>query len=91
MALLGDIIYHLEIAEDINQLDLSQGDCIKASQYLVNNLQINHQIPGNVYYQFIGILDWYNEHKFITDKQWYWLMCNLWEYIDQRDMVGEFI
>lgn len=91
MALLGDIIYHLEITEDIDLLDLTDIDCIKATKYLIKNLQSNHQIPGDVYYQFIGIMDWYQEHKFITDKQHYWLLINLWKYINQRDMVGEII
>lgn len=91
MASLENIIYHLEITEDINLLDLTDSDCIKASKYLIMNLQDNHQIPGNVYYQFIGILDWHNEYGFITDKQWYWLMANLWHYIDQRNVIGEFI
>lgn len=91
MALLGDIIYHLETTENIDHLDLTDRDCIKTAKYLIMNLQDHHQIPGDIYYQFIGILDWYQEHNFITDKQWYWLMVNLWRYIDQRDMVGEVI
>jgi hypothetical protein len=91
MALLSDIIYHLEITEDIYQLDLSQIDCIKTTKYLISNLQTNHQIPGNVYYQFLGILDWHREYGFITPKQHYWLIIHLWQYIDQRNMIGEMI
>ena len=36
MALLGDIIYHLEITENMNQLDLTDRDCIKTAKYLSN-------------------------------------------------------
>lgn len=84
MALISDIIYHLEITNNQEDLDLNQNDCIKISSYLINNLRDDHLIPGNVYFQFIGILDWYKEHNFITPKQHYWLMDNLWQYIDQR-------
>ena len=84
MALISDIIYHLEITDNKEHLDLCQNDCIKASRYLIENLDVNHRIPGNVYYQFLGILQWHQDHGVITDKQHYWLMMNLWRYIDQR-------
>lgn len=82
---LTDIIYHLEITEHEDLLDLNEKDCIKASLYLISNLNEYHTIPGDVYYQFIGIINWYEEKKFITDKQHYWLLVNLWKYIDQRE------
>jgi hypothetical protein len=41
-------------------------------------------MPGKDFEQTLGILEWYNEHKFITPKQHYYLMMTLWEYIDQR-------
>jgi hypothetical protein len=84
MATISDIIYHLEITDKIDHLDLNESDCIKASSYLINNLNEHHTIPGDVYLKFIGILDWYNEHEFITPKQHYWLMVHLWKHIDQR-------
>ena len=85
MANISDIIYHLEITDNEDLLDLSEHDCIKASRHLVNNLNEQHSMPGLVYCKFIGILDWYNEHKFITPKQHYWLLIHLWKYIDQRN------
>ena len=84
MALISDIIYHLEITDNEDLLDLSESDCIKASNYLLNNLNEHHLMPGDVYNQFIGIIDWYVEHRFITPKQHYWLLIHLWKYIDQR-------
>lgn len=89
MALISDIIYHLEITDNEDHLDLDESDCIKISSYLINNLNEWHSMPGDVYNQFIGILDWYNEHHFITSKQHYWLMIHLWKYIDQRQYTFE--
>ena len=84
MAAISDIIYLLEITEDKDLIDLNISDTIKISSYLINNLNSYHQMPGNVYFQFIGILDWYKNNHFITDKQHYWLLDHLWQYIDQR-------
>jgi hypothetical protein len=89
MAAISDIIYQLEITEHIDLIDLSISDTIKITRYLINNLQDDHQMPGNVYYQFIGILDWHKENHFITDKQHYWLLDHLWQYIDQRTYTFE--
>jgi hypothetical protein len=91
MALISDMIYELEITNDIDDLDLSESQCLMISSYLINHLRGDHTMPGNVYYQFMGILDWYKEHKFITSKQHYWLIANLWQYIDQRDPMIEML
>jgi hypothetical protein len=89
MALISDIIYHIEITDNKDDLDLTITDTLKITSYLINNLQDNHQMPGSVYLQFIGILDWHKEHHFITDKQHYWLLDHLWQYIDQRQYTYE--
>jgi hypothetical protein len=84
MAVISDIIYRIEMCNNQDQLDLTQSDCLQITKYLVNNLNENHRIPGNIYYQFVGILAWNKEHGFITDKQHYWLLDHIWQYIDQR-------
>jgi len=84
MTVISDTIYHLEITDNPDLLDLDQYQCLKTAEHLIRNLNYNHSMPGKDFEQTLGILEWYNEHKFITPKQHYYLMMTLWEYIDQR-------
>ena len=86
--MINDLVYLLEIT-DLDDLDLSDKDLSSIGLYLINHLSSNHSIPGKVYFQMIGICDWYRENKHLTDKQRYWMMCNLKEYISQRDFTYE--
>jgi hypothetical protein len=83
MATIGELIYQMECS-DQGLAELSVSDALKLSRYLINNLNEHHSIPGKIYNQFIGILFWYNENNFITEKQHYWLLDNCQQYIDQR-------
>ena len=86
--MVNDLIYLLEIT-DVDELDLDDKQLVQIGVYLLGNLQSNHQIPGKIYYQILGICDWYRENHNLTDKQRYWMMCNLKEYISQRDFSYE--
>jgi hypothetical protein len=91
MSIISDTIYHLEITDNSDDLDLSDYQCVKTAEYLIKHLNYNHSMPGKDFEQILGILDWYNESRFITPKQHYYLTMILWEYIDQRDTIGELI
>jgi hypothetical protein len=84
MTVVSDTIYHLEITEDPDDLELTQYQCLKTAEHLIKNLNYNHSLPGKDFQQILGILDWNREHGFITPKQHYYLIMILWEYIDQR-------
>lgn len=87
---LFDAIYHIEqwqLGSDFEHI--GDQDLIKVSGYLIMNVIPEHNIPGNVWYQIIGIMDWYGQNQFITDKQRYWLMANLNQYLDQRNLINE--
>ena len=86
--MINDLIYLLEVT-DLDDLDLNDKQLCSIGSYLIKTLRSDHQMPGNVYYQMIGICDWYKENKHLTDKQRYWMICNLKEYISQRDFTYE--
>lgn len=71
--------------------DISDYELIKVSEYLINNIRSDHDMPGKIWDQFLGIMDWYTDNQFITSKQRYWLMANLNQYLSQRDFMREFV
>jgi hypothetical protein len=87
--MINDLIYLLEIS-DIDELAVSEKQLVQIALYLINHLRSDHLMPGKVYYQMLGICDWYRENQFLTDKQNYWLLINLKEWINQRDFTYEF-
>lgn len=86
--MINDLIYLLEIT-DVDEMEFTEKELIQLGIHLLNNLRGDHKIPGKVYYQILGICDWYRENHFLSDKQRYWMMCNLKEYISQRDFMYE--
>ena len=86
--MISDLIYLLEIT-DIDDLDFSDKQLCSIGSYLITKLRSDHLMPGSVYYQILGICDWYKENHNLTDKQRYWMICNLKEYISQRDFMYE--
>jgi len=86
--MINDLIYLLEIT-DVDDLDFSDKDLCRIGVYLLNHLPTDHQIPGKVYYQILGINDYYKNNHELTSKQRYWMRFNLKEYISQRDFSYE--
>jgi hypothetical protein len=86
--MIHDLIYLLEIT-DVDDLEFTNQELVYLGTYLIRNLTGNHSMPGKVYFQMIGICDWYRENQFLTDKQRYWMMDHLKEYINQRDFANE--
>jgi hypothetical protein len=86
--MISDLIYLLEIT-DVDDLELSEKQVVQLGIHLLNNLRSDHLIPGKVYYQILGICDWYKENHFLSDKQRHWMYHNLKEYISQRDFSYE--
>lgn len=86
--MIHDLIYLLEIT-DVDDLEFTNQELVHLGTYLISNLTGNHSMPGKVYFQMIGICDWYRENQFLTDKQRYWIMDHLKEYINQRDFANE--
>jgi hypothetical protein len=86
--MINDLIYLLEVTE-LDDLDLTAGQLVQTAGYLLGNLRGDHEMPGKVYFQMLGICDWYKENHFLTDKQLYWMMDHLKQYINQRDFANE--
>jgi len=82
--MIDDLIDYIEITE-ISELDLSDKQLCLIGIHLINHLRSDHEIPGKIYYQLLGICDWFKEHHDLTDKQRIWMLHNLKKYIDQRD------
>ena len=83
MRSIGDLIYHVETT-DLDFIDITEDEAVKLSTHLLRNLRDYHEIPGKVWEQFAGICYWHRDNGFITDKQHYWLIVHLKEYIGQR-------
>lgn len=85
--MISDTIYHLEITDNPDDLDLTEHECVQTALHLLRYLRPDHTVPGKDYHQLLGIIEWYQEHKRITPKQHYYLIMTLWEYIDQRQFT----
>lgn len=82
MANFDQIIFDIEY----NNGDfVSNKQLVDSTIFLLRNLQQDHQIPGNDYFQMQGICSWYNEHKYLTNKQQLWLSARLLQYNTQID------
>ena len=87
-----DTIFEIEMWNKGDDFEhISDAQLIKASEYLINNLREDHSMPGNVWNQFIGILNYNIQHEFINEKQRYWLIASLKENLDQRDFAKEML
>lgn len=86
--MITDLIFLLEVT-DLDDLDLSEKQLYQLGIYLIHHLRDDHQIPGNDYYQIIGICDWYRQNGFMTEKQQIWMYYSLKNYISQRDFTLE--
>lgn len=83
-----DQIEEWQVGNDFD--NISDYALIKTTEYLINNLRTDHEIPSSVWDQFLGIMIWNARNEFITEKQRYWLMANLNLYLGQRDFALEF-
>jgi hypothetical protein len=86
--MIHDLIYLLEIT-DKDELKFSDKELYHLGLYLIKYLRDDHEMPGKIYYQMIGVCDWYKEKKFLTPKQQFWMKYALKAYIDQRDLMYE--
>jgi len=86
--MIDNLVYLLEIT-DLDHIDLNDSQLCKVGIHLINHLRDNHEVPGRVYNQILGICQWYKEHHTLTDKQRTWMTYNLKEYISQRDFMYE--
>ena len=63
----------------------SNHDLVRTTIWFIKNLQETHTIPGDVLAKMMGIITWYGEHQFLTDKQSTWLKIHLAKYEEQLD------
>ena len=56
---------------------------IQIADYFLRRLPKDHDMPGGVYLQFLGEMDWFREHGRLTLRQHRWLLHNIRRYQDQ--------
>ena len=86
MATIGQLIYLFETTDPLD-IEVTTSEILEISRFLINNLIDDHSVSGSDYFQFCGILDWYKQQGFITNKQKYWLVDKCSQYIDQRQFT----
>lgn len=64
-----------------------EDDLCRVAIYFIDNLVEDHKVPLRVIEMFRGINDFYNDRKFISDKQYNYLLDNLMEYNHYLDLM----
>jgi hypothetical protein len=82
--------YRLDNSElDWNQIDTvfqNNYELVLGIDYFLNHLLENHQVPGKVWDQLLGICDWLEDHNFLTTKQTRYATLAIIGYWDQVDI-----
>ena len=79
-----------EVLDDIQTWDKQLGSIpytdhqiVAVAEYFIRNLPRNHTVPGHVYLQILGEMDWHTQYGSLTHRQRRWLMHHLQQYRDQ--------
>lgn len=96
---MNDVLYKIDLLSgtdlsDWNRIDdvfENYLDVVRAINYFISNLKSDHSVPGNDYYQLLGIADWAKQNQTITQKQSRYTALTLALYWNQIDLFKEFI
>lgn len=62
-------------------ITLTDRQLFQITEHFIRTLPRDHHVPGAVWNQMVGEMDWYREHGSLTPKQRHWLMHSLREHV----------
>jgi len=89
MTKISDLIYDYEtltvdeLSKRYYREDLSKRDLVGITRYFVNNMRPHHVVPGGEWLKLCGIVDYWDQHRDISDRQAIYAISTV------KDRIGE--